>query len=174
MFFVSCPDDGRSFRDSDINRGELRPRSGQCKVFRWLELGFGLNSSVVPAKTQSLRYHSGGNVQIDAPIVHYHRSPQFVRFTEHFSDLESDLRLGYVHLNRPSSKAIVHSKTARARWRLVHTQIYLSVSPVSLASLFQTFCPFLFQDLVVLSTCSDHSFCLGFHVFPLFLYLLSF
>ena len=40
------------------------------------------------------------------------------------TDLESDLRLGYVHLNRPSSTCHCPLKTARARRTPVHTHIY--------------------------------------------------
>ena len=38
-------------------------------------------------------------------------------------DLESDLRVGYVHLNRPSSQALIPLKTARVHRTPVHTHI---------------------------------------------------
>ena len=44
------------------------------------------------------------------------------------TDLESDLRLGYVHLNRPSSTSHFPLKTARARRTPVYTYFLVMVA----------------------------------------------
>ena len=102
VFYCLMSDDGGTVRNSENIGANFVQGQDSARVFRWLELG------------SVLRFESFGSAREDAkhasslgrPVqIHTLLTPQTCMRT----DLESDLRLGYVQLTRPSFT--MHSST---------------------------------------------------------------